>query len=243
MLLIEQLRESIAGCRQRPTDRPSRILPTGVAGLDRLLPAGGVETGTLIEILEPGPGSGGRTLAALLCRALGGRLVVFDRTRTFYPPAAFAWGWEPGRLAVLDAADDAAETWAAVQALRCTAVGAVWLARDRLAIADARRLRLAAEEGGAVGVLFRPERDRGQPSWADVQLIVRPRPAGLSIEMTRCRGGFPRSPITLALNTITDHETPRLSAPAALADPAPLRRASGAAPRAARRSRARRTAW
>jgi hypothetical protein len=236
-------------CRSRPPEGAIPPTATGIAALDRLLPGGGIAGGSLLEILEPGPACGSHTFAAALCRSAGRRLIVFDRTDTFYPPAAFAWGWGADRLLVIRPRDDMEETWAAVQALRSPAVGAVWLWRDRLATPDARRLRLAAEEGGTLGVVFRPERDRGQPSWADVQFSVAPQPGGLRVEVTRCRGGFSRAPIDVSLEDLMHtpgedaDEAVRLPVPATLADSATARRAAGTPPRAARRSRTRRTAW
>jgi protein ImuA len=70
-----------------------------------------------------------------------------------------------------------------------------------------RRWQLAAEEGGCLGLLLRPEAARNGPSWADVRLWVEPllrqvvggdssrrwtelsskRP--LRIVLLRCRGG------------------------------------------------------
>jgi hypothetical protein len=43
---------------------------------------------------------------------------------------------------------------------------------DELDARDFRRLQLAAECGGAIGLLLRPAQRRGQPTWADVQWEV-----------------------------------------------------------------------
>jgi protein ImuA len=64
--------------------------------------------------------------------------------------------------------------WAFDQALRCTGVGAVWAAWDRLDGRDFRRLQLAAESGRTLGILVRPSSRRGEPTWAEVQWEVRP---------------------------------------------------------------------
>jgi len=47
---------------------------------------------------------------------------------------------------------------------------------QRLSWLEARRLQLAAEQGGGLGLLIRPEAVRHQPSWADVRLLVEPLP-------------------------------------------------------------------
>ena len=104
------------------------------------------------------------------CRE-GGTLVVIDRSQTFYPPAAAAWGIDLDRLIVVrpNAQD---EQWAAVQSLRSPAVAAVWGAMDRLDSRAFRRLQLAAQAGRTLGLLLRPPSARGQPSWADARLAV-----------------------------------------------------------------------
>jgi hypothetical protein len=83
-----------------------RTLSTGAPALDGLLPGGGLRRGSLVEYLSPGVGSGTGTLALGAAReACVGRraLVVVDRRRTFYPPAAMGWrdsyrGRPAGRL-------------------------------------------------------------------------------------------------------------------------------------------------
>src|SRR5262245_34408694 len=78
----------------RPADdRPP--LGAGAAGLDRLLPAGGLRPGSLVEYLAARGRGGAATLALAAARSAcqdGRLLVVCDRQRRFYPPAAAAWG-------------------------------------------------------------------------------------------------------------------------------------------------------
>jgi hypothetical protein len=146
--------------------------------LDRLLPAGGLVPGTVVEWLEADGGGGAGSLALAAARQAchgGGLLVVLDRARRFYPPLLAAWGFSLERVVVVrpERAED--EIWAADQALRCPAVAAVWGALDWIGAVDFRRLKLAAEEGGTLGLLRRPARLLGQPTWADAQWWVRPR--------------------------------------------------------------------
>ena len=78
---------------------------SGFRGLDRLLPAGGVCRGSLVEWIG-GPASGAASLAlAVACRLLAARagthgvvaagqagmLVVIDRRGRFHPPALLVW--------------------------------------------------------------------------------------------------------------------------------------------------------
>jgi hypothetical protein len=105
------------------------------------------------------------------CRE-GGELVVIDRRQTFYPPAAAAWGIDLKRLLVIHPRTARDELWAAVESLRSPAVAAVWADIEQLDHRAFRRLQLAAQAGRTLGLLLRPDRARGQPSWADVRLAA-----------------------------------------------------------------------
>lgn len=159
-------------------ERTSRLVSLGCAALDRLLPAGGLGPGTLVEWLEADGGGGAGSLALAAARQAclaGGLLVVLDRARRFYPPVLAAWGFSLDRVVVVRPERSEDEIWAADQALRCPAVAAVWGAFEWIGAVDFRRLKLAAEEGGTLGLLRRPARLLGQPTWADAQWWVRPR--------------------------------------------------------------------
>ena len=118
------------------------------------------------------------------CRAAGacrGAVVVLDRSGEFYPLAAVAQGIEPARLIVVHPGNKADHAWALDQALRCPAVAAVvaWPESldGKLDGRTFRRLQLAVEQGGGLGLLIRPESVHAQPSWADVRLLVEPLPS------------------------------------------------------------------
>ncbi len=193
---------------------------TGCAALDALLPGRGFARGTLVEWLACGQASGAGALALLAARqacAAGGGLVVVDRQRTFYPPAAAALGVDLRQLVVVRPADQKDHAWAFDQALRCAGVAAVWAWFERLDGRAFRRLQLAAESSGALGLLLRGEKFREAPSWAETRLLVRPlprRPAppGASgptplrawrIEILRSRGAASNHTLDLAYDDET----------------------------------------
>ena len=138
--------------------------------------------------------------AAAACRD-GGAVVVLDRTGEFYPLAAVAQGIEPGRLIVVHPGNKADHAWALDQALRCPAVAAAVAWPDaldgKLDGRTFRRLQLAAEQGGGLGLLVRPESVRPQPSWAHVRLLIESLPSHgpygrsrrMRVVVLRCRGG------------------------------------------------------
>ena len=89
-----------------------------------------------------------------------------SRSRRSGRPARCASGMRPETLVVV-AASGVDSLWAAEEALRCPAVGAACLVHPKpLDLPASRRLQLAAEAGGGIGlVLVRPEA-LAQPSAA-----------------------------------------------------------------------------
>ena len=158
---------------------------TGFSSLDRLLPAGGVRRGSLVEwlasgaeCLAGGDGSGAISLAcAVACRLADPRwaeqsrasqastIVVVDRGQRFYPPAVIPWldaladstGKGGGRphLVVARPSRDDDELWTIDQALRCPGVAAVLAWPRRVHATAMRRWQLASRASGAVGLLVR----------------------------------------------------------------------------------------
>jgi protein ImuA len=197
---LEKLRRQIARLEtgaKRYADQP---VSSGCEPLDGLLPERGFCRGTLVEWLSA-EGAGACTLALLAARHAcsdGGMLAVFDHRREFCPPAAVRLGIEPEQLLVIHADAAADDHWAIDQALRSQAVTAVLAWPGRLDDRTFRRWQLAAEEGGGLAMLLRPETARNEPSWADVRLWVEPLPVAtllrnrkrlLQIVLLRCRGG------------------------------------------------------
>jgi hypothetical protein len=101
-------------------------------------------------------------------------LVLIDRHGTFYPPAAAAWGIPLANIILLRPTNPRDESWALDQALRSPAISAVLAWPHRLDGCAFRRLQLAAESSGTIGVLVRPASARKEPTWADVRLQVGP---------------------------------------------------------------------
>jgi hypothetical protein len=232
--LVQSLRDQIA--RMEGARRPASETPvsSGCAPLDKLLPAQGFHRGTLVEWLTSGEGSGAESLVFLTAREAcweGGALVVFDQAKQFYPPAAVRLGIPPEGMIVVQAASQADNLWALDQALRCAGVAAAVAWPEKLDGRTFRRLQLAAEQGGGLGLLVRSERARHEPSWAEVRLAVEPLPAAapdgprrLKILLLRTRGG----PGSASAEVEIDHETHPLYLGSPLAYPAPRRRAAGA---------------
>jgi hypothetical protein len=184
--LAERVREFQTARRQGFSRRPA--ISTGYAALDRALAEscesrrdsptwGGFRHGTLVEWLAGGEGGGATTLALAAAReACGesGTLVVIDRRRTFYPLAAMAAGVDLSRVILVRPANDRDETWAIDQSLRSGGAAAVLAWPEKLDDHLFRRLQLAAEAGGSLGLFVRSVAARQEPSWAEVRLLVEP---------------------------------------------------------------------
>jgi protein ImuA len=216
---VEALRQQIARLEGTAPRGGSNTISSGSPALDRALPGGGFRSGTLVEWLAAGDGAGEATLAlqtaAQASRDDGG-VVILDGTGEFYPPAAVRLGIEPRSMIVIHVegkhiADKADYAWALDQSLRCAAVAAVVAWPERWGKLDGRtfrRLQLAVEEGGGLGLLIRPAAVRHEPSWADVRLLVEPLPGAtrdgrqrrLRIVVLRCRGGASRHEVEVEVN-------------------------------------------
>ncbi|MFO0901341.1 MAG: hypothetical protein U0836_28270 [Pirellulales bacterium] len=107
----------------------------------------------------------------------GGQVVVVDRQGEFYPPAARGLGLSLTELIVVRPRSERDERWVVDQSLRCRGVAALVAWPERLDGRTFRRWQLAAEAGGCLGLLLRPERARREPSWAEARLWVEPRPS------------------------------------------------------------------
>lgn len=153
---------------------PGQGVRCGIEGIDELLGPSGLARGAIHEVLSPATKRVPRMFALLLARAaLGSGAIVWccDNHEgrgskrdaesafggTWYPPAAAALGIPAERLILLKPRDTKETLWALAECLRCKGVS-VTIARlgDRLGSIDARRLQLAAEAGGGIGVLLRP---------------------------------------------------------------------------------------
>jgi protein ImuA len=219
--LIAELQERLKRFAQARRGA-GQTVSTGCPELDARLPGGGLARGTLVEWLTPGPGSGGGSLALSVAREAcrdGGPLVVVDRRGQFYPPAAAGAGMNLEQLIVVRPATAADENWALDQALRSPGVAAVLCWIERLQPRAWRRMQLAAEATGNLGLFIRPATARGDPSWADVRFLVEPlsTSAGrqLRVELLRLRGNSGGQTLHLELDDETG--AVRLAPPVAAA--------------------------
>lgn len=171
--VISDLRERIASL-QGGSARKVGCLPFGVAEIDTALPGGGLAYGALHEFAGGGAGTIDGAAAALFAAGVAARTkgkIVWCLTRPdlFFPAIAQA-GLNPNRVIFVES-DREEEVLASMEeALAYGGLGAVVAELVRLPMTASRRLQLAAEKKGTMGLVVRRWRrqteanDFGQPT-------------------------------------------------------------------------------
>jgi hypothetical protein len=181
---------------------PRPVWSTGCSSLDARLPGGGWPTASLIEVLLDDAGLGEVQLflpALVECQrqTSHGRageapwLVWIAPPHEPYAPALAQQGIELERFLVVQPASATEALWAAEQALGSGVCAAVFLWLRGTDDRWLRRLKLAAEAGGALGVLFRPERHRFESSPASLRLLMTQGEHEARLDLLKVQGGRP----------------------------------------------------
>ncbi|MEN5229740.1 ImuA family protein [Brevundimonas naejangsanensis] len=229
---LEDLRAQVRALEQ--ADRQSvGVLPFGVPMLDAALPGGGLALGALHEVAGGGDDAVGGAAAALFAAGIVARLpgqVLWCITRPdLFAPALSHAGLAPDRVIYVEAGDEKALMACFEEGLRHGGLAGIVCETSRLTMTASRRLQLAAEASGVVGLAVRRWRraaeaaDFGQPTAAATRWRVSAEPseplpvpgvgrARWRIELMRCRGADAADFILDACD-----ETGRLALPAELA--------------------------
>jgi protein ImuA len=167
------------------------LLPLGCPAIDQAL-GGGLALGGLHEL---GGTAAGEAAAAGFAALLLGRLVAAQgrpvlwcgAVETLHPPGFAGLGLPPDRVVLLRAGRPADRLWAMEEGLRSPALAGVLAELPELGLTDSRRLQLAAEAGGGLGLVLRQggriRAARGgasaeRPSTALTRWRVAPAPSG-----------------------------------------------------------------
>ncbi|MFQ5774814.1 MAG: ImuA family protein [Kiloniellaceae bacterium] len=179
-----------------------RVLPLGVAALDRHLPGGGLPLACLHEIegarAEWDDGAATGFCLALLARlsaAAPGRAPILwvGCWRDLYAPGLAAFGLDPGRLILVRAGGEADVLWAMEEGLRCADLAAVVGEVETLERCAGRRLQLAAEAGGVTAFLLRRRLRPARRAPAPSSALTRWRAAPARSATLACPAGEPLS--------------------------------------------------
>lgn len=185
-------------------------LPFGVPAIDAVLPGGGLALGALHEIAGGGNGAIDGAAAALFAAGIAARTrgkVLWCVTRQdLFAPALAKAGLSAARVIYVEAGDEKTVLTCFEEGLRHGGLGAVVAEVARLSMTASRRLQLAAESSGTLGLAVRRWRrqaeaaDFGQPTasvtrWRVSTLPSAPLPvpgvgrARWLLELIRCRAG------------------------------------------------------
>lgn len=186
------------------------VLPFEIPALDQRLPEGGLALGALHEVAGGGPGAVDGAASALFAAAIAARttgpvLWCLSRADLFAPSLAQA-GLSPDRVVYVEAGEDKTLLACFEEGLRHGGLGAVVGEVSRLTMTASRRLQLAAEGSGTLGLALRRWRrqadasDFGQPTAAKTRWRISALPsAPLSVpgvgrarwfvELIRCKAG------------------------------------------------------
>lgn len=176
--------------------------------LDAALPGGdGLPRAAVHEVLAAEPGAAQGFCALALARTGGTVLWIADGPDA-WPTGPGRFGLSPANLILVRAARPEEGLWAMEEALRCRGVSGALLAADGWDEAATRRLQLAAEAGGGLGLLLRTDEDEAtDPDRGASAASTRWRVGALAgaggasgfglgdprwqLDLLRCRGGKP----------------------------------------------------
>ena len=206
---IESLRAQVHQIEGRRR-RAASVLPFGLAEVDSRLPGGGLALDALHEVAGGGNGAIDGAAAALFAAGIAARTrgkVLWCLTRPdLFAPALSQAGLKSDRVIYLEGGDEKTVLACFEEGLRHGGLGAVVAEVARLPMTASRRLHLAAEGSGTIGIALRRWRrqaeasDFGQPTAATTRwrISVLPstplpvpgvgRPRWL-VELIRCRAG------------------------------------------------------
>jgi protein ImuA len=206
---VEALRERIR-CLEGGARHERAVLPFGIKAIDAHLPEGGLALGALHEVAGGGNGAIDGAAAALFAAGIAARTrgqVLWCVTRQdLFAPALPQAGLAPDRVIYVEAGDDKAVLACFEEAMRHSKLGAVVAEVARLSMIASRRLQLAAEGSGVIGLALRRWRRQveaaefRQPTaattrWRVSALSSTPLPvpgvgrARWRLELLRCRRG------------------------------------------------------
>src|SRR5713101_7222919 len=207
--IVDALRERIR-CLEGRARHQRAVLPFGIKAIDERLPEGGLALGALHEVAGGGNGAIDGAAAALFTAGIAARTrgeVLWCVTRQdLFAPAIAQAGLLPDRVIYLEAGDEPSVLACFEEGLRHRGLGAVVAEVARLSMTASRRLQLAAEGSGAIGIAIRRWRrqteaaDFGQPTAAVTRWRVSALPstrlpapgvgrARWQLELIRCRAG------------------------------------------------------
>jgi protein ImuA len=171
---LVELAEQIRQLHYHGRTPPPRC-PSGLPALDAAL-GGGFVMAAVHELVAANEGAPAHSMALRMAAQAAGRhkwIFYIDTQQELYPPGVAQLGVPLGRLMVVRALRSADALWVCEQALRCQAVAAVVLPLRSIDAYTSRRLQLAAEAGGSLGLLICQDQHGGH-TFAASRLRIEP---------------------------------------------------------------------
>ena len=153
--------------------RAEDAVASGFAALDRELPGGGWPQASLTELLLDHQGIGELRLVLPALKALvraGEWIALIAPPHVPYAPAFARHGIDPGRVIVVESAEEKNRWWSAEQVLRANSAGAMLFWPRAVNDAQTRRLQLAAQESQSLAFVFTGTARAAHPSPAPLRI-------------------------------------------------------------------------
>jgi hypothetical protein len=160
--VVAALRERIR-CLEGGARHRRAVLPFGFKAIDERLPEGGLALGALHEVAGGGNGAIDGAAAALFAAGIAartrGRVLWCVTRQDLFAPALASAGLAPDRVIYVEAGNEKSVLACFEEGLRHGGshggLGAVVAEVARLSMTASRRLQLAAEGSGAIGIAIR----------------------------------------------------------------------------------------
>lgn len=173
--VLSMLRARVARIEGKYAATEDRPAPVPVAdAVDHALPDAGLCRGAVHEVAPArGAVDAGAAFAfsALVAGRAGGTVLWIEPVPSIWPAGALAFGLDPAEL-VLVAAGGRDGLWAAEESLRCPGVASCVLVGTVADLTASRRLQLAAEAGGVLGLSVMPRAALAKPSAARTRWTI-----------------------------------------------------------------------
>jgi len=187
--------------------RAEDAVASGFAALDRELPGGGWPQASLTELLLDHQGIGELRLVLPALKALvraGEWIALIAPPHVPYAPAFARHGIDPGRVIVVESAEEKNRWWSAEQVLRANSAGAMLFWPRAVNYAQTRRLQLAAQESQSLAFVFTGTARAAHPSPAPLRIRLSLVEQKLCIDVFKRRGGVMGRPLMLDMKAGED---------------------------------------
>ncbi len=192
---LDALRGQVARLSRGGVARAERSIPISPE-IDAALPGAGLARAAVHEIAGPNAGPATAFCALLLARA-SGSVAWIGSEPDIWPDGLAAFRVSVADLVLIGARKSSDGLWAMEEALRSSGLAGAVLEGPSPNLVAGRRLQLAAEVGGGLGLLLLPDIERSAPSAARTSWRVSALPSEHSgtprwrLELRRCLGGQP----------------------------------------------------